>query len=330
MRFIFHIGMGKTGTTSIQRTLAENATLLAQQNVHYMGMWFEAANPAFQGLSGFGAFLAQTDADKILCANRFYNHAKRVSGETGAETFILSNESLFQNGHRVEPFLRRLQALGAELQFIAYLRDPRSWLPSAHTQWALRHKTNKGRLEPFDKSARRLIKFYEGIIFWLTHFGAEIDVREIAPDQDVVVDFAQWASLDLSPIHMRALERAEPADTLMRAMFNDTVPETVLPERFNTVVRDTDVSTVPSISDAIKVCFDHSAAGEVINDNAGVFNLIREQTGIDFLGCSEGDTKTLDEAALQRRIIDYLVDITINQSKRLNHLEHLVSELQKE
>ncbi|MEM7598063.1 MAG: hypothetical protein AAF382_10240 [Pseudomonadota bacterium] len=336
MRVIFHIGMGKTGTTSIQHALAQNDTALAAHKAHYLGMWFDAIDPKFEGLAGFGRFITQPPEDMASCAEKFHTRLMQLNEDAGAETILISNESLFHNGARLEPFLHRLQELGVELRFLAYLRDPRTWLPSAHTQWALRHKTNKGKVQRFGKSARRLIAFYESITYWLDHFGEMTQVREARVDEDVVADFSQAIGIALTPPPTRALERAEMADTVLRAMFNNRIHQPTLPDRFNRIVRNGSDKPVPSLRDFTALCFDHSETEDVIAENAAVFADIRDRTGLDFLSgeAPQGDpvigTTIPDEADVQRRVIDYLIDITFHQAQRLKQLERIVDSLQKD
>ena len=332
MQVIFHIGMGKTGTTSIQHSLAHNTHALAAQNTQYLGMWFDAIDAKFEGLVGFGRFVTQTPEDLERCATAFHASLDQINKTDGIKTFVLSNESLFHNGARLAPFFHALQALGVELRFLAYLRDPRTWLPSAHTQWALRHKTNKGKVQSFGQSARRLIAFYEGITDWLEHFGAATQVREAGVGNDVVSDFANATGLALEPLEKRALERPEAGDTLLRAMFNNRVHEPTLPDRFNRIVRNGSTKTVPSLRDFTDLCFDHSETENVIAENAKIFEIIRDQTGLDFLKPAKSETGTAipDEAEIQRRVIDYLIDITFHQAQRLNRLELIVDRLLKD
>ena len=330
MRIIFHIGMGKTGTTSIQNALAQNAAALARQKARYLGMWFDGVDQKFRGLKGFGTFVAQSAENQKRHAQSFLDYVNAIEKDTKATTFVFSNESLFQNGPRLTPFFGELQNLSAELEVIAYVRDPRAWLPSAHTQWALRHKTNEGPLEDLATSARRLIKFYDALPFWIEQFGDAAQIRHTALEHDVVADFAETTGLILTPPATRALERSEPADILLRAMFNNRVEGTALPERFNRVIRDTEANPVPSLEDIKRVCFDQSAAETVIAENADMFEFLRDRTGIDFVNTSDDPPAEPDDAELQRRVIDYLIEITFDQAQRLKRLERLVSELQKD
>lgn len=330
MRIIFHIGMGKTGTTSLQTALSQSTEALTQQKAHYLGMWFDGADPKFRGLKGFGTFVAQNAEKQELHAKHFWEHLGALAKDTTATTFVLSNESLFQNGPRLEPFFRALQALGGKPEFIAYVRDPRAWLPSAHTQWALRHKTNDGPVQDLATSAKRLMKFYDAIPFWIEQFGDTLELRQATLDHDVVADFANVTGLQLTPPVTRALERSEPADTLLRAMFNNRFEGTALPERFNRVIRDTEAKPVPSSEDMKRICFDQSAIETVMSENAEVFEFLRDRAGIDFVTGSDHAPAQLDENEMQRRVIDYLIEVTFDQAQRLKRLERLVNEMKKD
>ena len=330
MRIIFHIGMGKTGTTSLQTALSQSTEALDQQKAQYLGMWFDGADPTFRGLRGFGKFVAQKAEKQRVHAKHFWDHLSAMAKDTKATTFVLSNESLFQSGPRLEPFFRELRALGGQQEFLAYVRDPRAWLPSAHTQWALRHKTNDGPVQDLATSARRLMKFYDAIPFWIEQFGDGLQLREATVERDVVADFANATGLHLTPPAARALERSEPVDTLLRAMFNNRFAGNALPERFNRVIRDTDARPVPSLEDMKRVCFDQSVIDTVMSENADVFEFLRDRTGIDFVTGSDHTPPQLDETEMQRRVIDYLIEMTFDQAQRLKRLERMVNDLQKD
>ncbi|MEM9239813.1 MAG: hypothetical protein AAGB07_07515, partial [Pseudomonadota bacterium] len=60
------------------------------------------------------------------------------------------------------------------------------------------------------------------------------------------------------------------------------------------------------------------------------FEFLRDRTGIDFVNTSDDPPAEPDDAELQRRVIDYLIEITFDQAQRLKRLERLVSELQKD
>lgn len=328
MRIVFHIGMGKTGTTSIQHALRNGAAALANQRAAYLSMWFEEIDQAFKGLGGFAQFIAGSEQEKVASAESFHSYLVDRAEKEGIETFIFSNEGVFAAGPQLDPFFRRLRAKGVSMSLVAYLRDPRDWLPSAYTQWAIRHKTNRGPVQDFPTAARRLIGQYEGIRFWHQNFGDVLTVRPFESGLDVVDDFAQTVGLELPKSETRQLERAEPADTLLRAMFNTRFTDQVLPDRFDRLVTNSSQVAVPSLNDMAERCFCHEGAEEVIAEKRALLEYIRDKIGLDFLDGSARLSKTPDEAELQRRVIDYLVEVTFDQAQRLKRLEQMISEFE--
>lgn len=204
MKLILHIGMGKTGTTSIQNALKSNTAALAEQKVHYLGMWFGMISPEYDDFGGANQFIRQDRAVQEAGAETFLRHMETVAETTGADTFILSNEALFEKAADVEPFITALKGK-VDVQLLAYMRDPHMWLPSAFTQWELHHKTHTGPIKPFPEQARKLIKMYTGFSVWANTFPDNLVVRKHDTKFDVVQDFAKSCGIALSELDARFL-----------------------------------------------------------------------------------------------------------------------------
>jgi hypothetical protein len=326
MRIVFRIGMGKTGTTSIQHALRNGTGALANQRAAYLSMWFEEIDPAFEGLGGFARFIAGNEQEKVAAADSLHSYMVDRAAKEDIETFVFSNEGVFAAGPQLDPFFRRLKAKGLSMSFVVYLRDPRAWLPSAYTQWAIQHKTNRGPVQDFPSAARRLIGQYEGMRFWIQNFGDVLTVRPFESGVDVVDDFAQTVGLDLPKSEIETLERAEPADILLRAMFNTRFPDQVMPDRFDRFVTNSSQVTVPSLREMAVRCLRHEGAEDIIAEKRELFEFIRDTIGFDFLDGNSKPSKMPDEEELQRRVIDYLVEVTLDQAQRLQRLERCVEE----
>ncbi|MFC2970478.1 polysaccharide biosynthesis protein [Acidimangrovimonas pyrenivorans] len=328
MRIIFHVGMGKTGTSSVQHALATSTERLAAQKVAYLGMWFDAIDPGFRGYEGQERFFTSDAATMESHAEQFYDRLAARSAAEGIETFVLSNEAIYGNVHNFTPFLRRLQAKpDVALQIVAYIRNPYAWLPSAYAQWGIRHKQQPGSIQPYGQRARDLLGIYSGFRAWAENFGDCLAVRRHDKGIDVLADFAETTGLALESMGKRQLERAEPAETLLRALFNNRFEEPVLPERFERVVVDTSLCPVPSLHDMTEFCFRHDETAEIIDEQRPLFEFIRDRLGIDYLSETPAPAPPPDEAEIQRRMIDYLVEITLNQAQRLKRLERQIKDL---
>lgn len=327
MRIVFHVGMGKTGTSSIQRTLAAHEAELAAQNAHYLGMWFDAVAPRFRGHEGLHAFAAENPAALAGHAETFLQHLERLSKRTGAELFIHSNEGLFGHSVRIEPFLKALMDR-TEVKILAYVRPPRDWLPSAFTQWNIHHKQQQGPIQPFRERARTLVSQYDGVAPWLDRYGEAFEIRRFDKALDIVTDFAAAVGLTLPPTGQRFLERREPAEVVMRALFNDRFEAPMLPDRFDKMVINTHRGFVKDLETVMEICFDYDDIDTIIEEKRATFEAIEQRTGLDLLTPEPG-ARTVDKAAVRERLLDYIVSITVEQSLRIHRLERRIAALEE-
>lgn len=324
MRLVFHIGMGKTGTTALQKALAsaEASGMLARQGAHYLGMWFGMIDPAFGDFAGTQRFLMTPPQEMPRHAEAFAAALGSRPGG-GDPLFILSNEAMFQHADRLGPFFSALQAGGADLRLIAWVRDPADWLPSAYAQWAIRHKTYPGPIQPLAARAEALLSQYRPIGKWADLFGEALVLRRYDPDADIAADFAAATGIDL-PAAPRALERPEPAELLLRALFNDRFADPALPDRFNSAVLS---HPAPSVDEMAARIFGSEGAAEVLARSADLLDDLAERHGLDFRGAGAAPPPPPDPEALRARLFDHLVEIVLSQAIRIRRLETRIAEL---
>ena len=329
MKLFMHIGMGKTGTSSIQFALSQNTAQLTSQQARYLGMWFEAIDPKYANHLGFREFCQLPEEALIASARTFANHLTTLEKSEGVRTFLFSNEAMFGAGPHLKPFIAEL-ANHIDLALIAYVRNPYNWLPSAFTQWGLFHKQQTGPLQPFRDRCHTLIGQYSALPFWIDTFGDRLTVRRHDTTMDVVTDFAGITGLALAAPDKRKLERPEPAEILLRAAFNNRFPQEVFPEKFSQSVL-TRAST-PNLADIAALCFQHDGIDEVIENRRDLFQTIHDKLGAEFDFLSQRYTAQAapDMDALQRRLIDYLVEITFQQAERITRLESQIKTLIKD
>jgi len=330
MKILFHIGMGKTGTSSIQQALQQNTKQLAARKVAYLGMWFTAIHPSFQGLAGQRKFFQSTDEAILGYARRLADVLRARATEDGTEVFIHSNEGLFGQIEKFAPFITELRARGVEVEILAYMRDPHAWLPSAFTQWGIRHKYAPGPIQPFGERARTLIHQYDAIRTWHELFPDLLTLRQHETGTDVVQDFAQTAGLVLETDSNRYLERGEDAEILLRALFNNRFEEEVLPDRFNRIVINTLRRPVTRVPEMAERCFSMEGINDIVAENAEIFGFIRDTFGFDYLPGQATDRRPVDAAELQSRLVDYLIEISYQQGERITRLERQLRELSNE
>ncbi|MDF1709314.1 MAG: hypothetical protein P1U72_14545 [Paracoccaceae bacterium] len=88
MKLFMHIGMGKTGTSSIQFALSQNTAQLTSQQARYLGMWFEAIDPKYANHLGFREFCQLPEEALIASARTFANHLTTLEKSEGVRTFL--------------------------------------------------------------------------------------------------------------------------------------------------------------------------------------------------------------------------------------------------
>lgn len=329
MKLIMHIGMGKTGTTSIQQALKNNANGLADQKTQYIGMWFGMIKPQYDGFDGTNSLLKASNAEQASAAHLFFESLVAHQSTNGTEKFLFSNEAIFAQTKDFLVFLRTLNTL-VDLQLVAYMRDPHEWLPSAYTQWGLHHKTNKGPIQPFSEKARSLIKMYEGFDVLNEHFPEISVIRKYDNTVDVVQDFAQTCGIILEEDSQRLQARNEPTEILLRAAFNNRLQNEVLPNHFEAVVLNPRRG-INVLSDFVEMCFDHGNIPEIVNENREVFEKIETILGpeFDFLSGESQTVRKPDFDNIQKRLLDFLVEIAFTQGERIKILEKKVKQLEE-
>jgi len=327
MRIVFHVGMGKTGTSSLQRTLPTLKAELAAQKACYLGMWFEMIAPRFRGHEGLAAFATEPPEALTRHAATFADHCERLGAASGAEIFIHSNEGLFGYAGQLAPFFQALMAR-AEVRIIAYVRPPRDWLPSAFTQWNIYHKQQEGPIQPFRDRARQLIGQYDGVAAWIDRYGSDFEARRFDKAVDIVADFAAAIGITLPATETRILERREPAEVVLRALFNDRFETAVLPDRFNKVIFNPDRSEVPSLAEIIDLCFEFEEIDTIIAERRRTFETIESRTGLALIDAPAGDQPAPDHAAIRERLFEYVLAISMEQSLRIARLERRLAALE--
>lgn len=325
MRLIFHIGMGKTGTTSIQAALLESSAGLIKKNIEYIGMWFDFLGIEQKRYAGIHYIVGSPPDEQRRLAELFAEKLDQRVKAHNIETFIFSNEGLFAAGFQSQAFFARLREL-TDLRLIAYLRDPHEWLQSAYAQWGISHKTQPGRIVSFEESAPRQIQQYSAIRAWVETFGDILTVRLHEKGRDVVEDFFYQLGLEYVPNQNRKLERYEPAELLFRAMYNDRISAPVLPEQFNRVVMNP-AKGVGSAKEMANRCMTAGDVNQIVEEQRQLFEYVKDKFGFDFLVPSKAATSVLDAAALQRGLIDLLIETVFQQGESLLHLERTVAEL---
>lgn len=327
MEVILHIGMGKTGTSSIQAALTQSAPALREQGVEYLGMWFDMIDPAFRGLAGQPNFFRSGPEEMQAHARRFAAFLAERRRTGGCTRFILSNEGIYGQVRTVLPFLEELRR-HVPLRLVAYVRDPRDWLPSAYSQWSIFHKNYEGPVRPFAEMARQQVKVYSGFQLWGEAARDILTVRPFLKQKNVVEDFAEVLGISLTPPANRRQARVEADQAALRIFYNTRLPGNTLPWVFDGAFKGLDLSATPVLEDVVDRMLDYRETDRIVSEARPLFDYLRTRFGIDFPPSEAEIEPPPDAEALRRRLTEHLLQIVMNQADRIRALEEAVAALQ--
>lgn len=329
MEIILHIGMGKTGTTSIQSALNANVDSLQAQGIDYLGMWFDLIDPKFHGAAGLKEFFASSPEKMQGHAQLFLERLQKRNSESGISRFLLSNEDIYGNLKNIDPFLTALKTQ-AGVGLIAYARDPREWLPSAYNQWAIYHKVEPGPIKPYAEMARTHVRVYSGLSRWAALFGDIFTLRPFSKSMDVVKDFAAVLGVDMAAPAQRSFERVETSESLLRAIYNTRFPGKVFPRRFDQAFKRVNFADSLSIAALVRDSFTYDQTDEIVAEQAALFDEIKDKLGLDLLSGTAPPQKTVSPEEMRHRALEHVLQIVMQQADRITALEDAVKRLEEE
>lgn len=329
VELIFHVGMGKTGTTSLQAALSENSeTVLRDAGLCYLGMWMGMVDPAFEGYGGFQKFLRQTPERQQQSAARLVAHVQERAAREGFTRFLVSNEEYLEWGRALSPFFSAL-AEQIPLRVLIYARPAGSWLPSACAQWGAYHKTNMGPVAPVQDVARRLVQQYDHILSWHETLGERIHVRLFDRKTDLFADFSTQIGADLPPASRNLQARPAPADLLLRTAFNSHFKAPMLPNAYNQQVLPLLTNGLPrNLSDKFAHLYAYDTLADVITGHEPVWQEIRTRFGIDLATEPVSAPPPYEPAELIDALLGNLLDLTTRQAADLRELSGRLATLE--
>lgn len=240
MRIIFHIGMGKTGTSSIQRSLRRADDRLIKIGVKYLGLMLEHSPVKLYPWQNGAATAKFSTLDPIEAGKQVeevLTKTARHFEDAGVHTLIWSNEWFFgRHAVLIEP-MKRLQDAGFSIEIVSYVRRHDAWARSAYSQWGLKHKGYDGPIVPFTEYfKRRPIRFAPGLIPWVQAFGDNFLVRNFDANKNVVNDFCSILGIDSALLgNERFNESPPPEEMMLRALYNNRRKGRTSPDEFNKV-----------------------------------------------------------------------------------------------
>ncbi len=257
IELIVHVGNGKTGTTSIQQTLAKGGDALAAQGARYLGFALENCSARkklpWQTHGTFQELLLHADLHTahVQLYRQLQAELEALAAQ-GITRAIWSNEALFQQSAATVHALKRLQNEGITVRIIGYVRRHDQWARSAYAQWGIKHKIYPGPVKTFAEWVEaRSLALARAVNVWESHFGPAFELRNFDAIPDVTVDFLEFCGLQGVPA-IRAYETPGTDVLAAWALYNSRQPDPQSPAAFERIVRhagitDPDSPKLPEI-----------------------------------------------------------------------------------
>ena len=201
MKIILHIGIHKTGTTSIQYFCTRNARFLQEFGVHY-GL----RKNLFHNVNFIGIWLAQERHEEVKA---YFEGVLHEAARSRMNSLLLSGESLFAINRRSpgvdaisgkaywlreEKSVNALASMlsGHEVEVICYVRRQDVWVESFYNQMIKSRNDIMCSIEEFlqYKYVNYMLDFYRHLEIWAHSFGdSALKLGVFDPKKDVVADF---------------------------------------------------------------------------------------------------------------------------------------------
>ncbi len=246
MKIIAHIGHGKTGTSSIQKTLSASKDELRTVGIHYLGLNLEFSPVKlypWQIAAGWPDLIKNGPEKAQQQLAEVFTKTLESLENDGIRQVIWSNESMLNRFDIVGPVLQNLRSPSHPVEIIIYLRRHDAWARSAYLQWGIKHKAYSGKVIGFSEWLdKNPINFFRPVKQWLNHQWDNRYIRNFDACDDVVKDFFKCCSIPENQIESRR-ENESPGIVALAlwAMFNSQKEGPTLPYDLQSVLQRSEV-----------------------------------------------------------------------------------------
>lgn len=240
MKLVIHIGHGKTGSSSIQRSLLAATAKIEAQGIKYLGLMLENASTGrhndWQVNTGSDLFFEKVPLE-VASENLFalLDTELKTLIDKGYKKAIWSNEWILERPGKIIPAIKRLNIPNLEIEFQAYIRRHDKWALSAYTQWGLRHKIYPGPIMGFEDWVKHygisITHFYPVLRPWIDNFPNKVRLMNFDAAKDVVQHFLAVNSIYGVPTKR---DNIAPPDSVIisQALFNSRSKDPIFPVAF--------------------------------------------------------------------------------------------------
>lgn len=325
MRVIYHIGAGKTGTTSIQRTFNQNRSTLEEAGILYLGLCFENYFPKKKwNKTPLMSYMSLSDEDIAPEFIEMLEASIKVAERKGCHTVVASNESYSTNLPKLKEYFYYVDNK-YDLQICFYVRTPEKWAESAYIQWRIKHKKNKGRiLDAGSYLESQPFRVFTKVIKYLQESNLNhcLDVRNMDACGDVVDDFCQFYDIpELGKIRMN-----ESLDSFEKALFylvNNAHDEPVLPHEGKAILSKLNNVEYDEYISKTEINEDLFDKEELLKEKQYINEFLDESSQLDYQFSLKNRT---DEPLCSEKNMMRLMQYCLLLNSEVSRLEKIIEE----
>ena len=336
VKFTLHVGMGKAGSTALQKFLGEEAAFLKDHRCFYLGRLLKRIPGGDWGAT-------QTEVAKsstmVTALEALEEYAATPNFRKDFDHIIWSNEVLAMSPNPV----RQIDALAAffekstlftSVEIVLVFRRQDDWLESAYRQWALQNKLQPGYAvltpEQYAEREARLLDYHAIYTAW----SAKLPVRVVTFDEvkakgGVVEYFAELWGLNGVPEpqnYQRIRPAIGPALSALYSAFNRSYPVRM---HARTAKQFVEKYRLPELSGEGQVCIPIETRAQVLARYSNSNDALAHALGRDSLFPPPTDMPLDLYTNTTEDMISYLVRIAKAQSSEIDRLRSRIIALEK-
>ncbi len=337
-----HIGTGKTGSTAIQKYMANRRGDFTKHGIYYLGINLEhsPSNHRFswQKPTGIGILQSMSPEQAIQELNQALEEA--LSSIGSERIGVWSNESIYERPSVYIPLFQNLLRGGEyTVKPIAYARSTQSYVLSAYRQWGVKHKTYPGKILGFSEwvsSRLNFLSYGEKLKKWDESFADLFELVNYDYTPDVAYDFISRITqcTDLLPQPNKGKENTSPTDLQLAlyALYNNQFSEPVLPTTISSLLNRYKLETrnfhVDSLSDLFPSPAELEKAETLLRDDKLLVDSILKRHNQPTLRNTDPHDlrdSIVSEQGVTSGILSLLVALMVEQERRITELEELIT-----
>lgn len=235
-RLIIHAGLGKSGSSAIQKYCRDHAIELRTAGACYLGMYLERGEPLPDDFASADDLQRALREDPAIEDRLVALLTRRLQGRPQIKTFIWSHIGLAVSAQLMERVIARLAPI-CRTEVVLYFRHQASWLVSAYLQWGVKHKTVAGPIKSFadwlPEAKSRGADYRQVIESWQNAIAPQdLHIRSYDQAPDVVADFLTVVGLPTASVNdgsNRHYQTPDPAVMTLYRLYQGQSDQKALP-----------------------------------------------------------------------------------------------------